>query len=81
MSSKMVEDIDPEFVKLFDDGTVVMVAKIGGGTVGKMYDGSWWYNVYSSGEILSRGTDYYSGTPQPHWLVAKFVHEYFMEEI
>lgn len=70
----------PEYVELFDDGTVVMVSKVGGGTLGKAYEGWWSYLVFAEGEVLCKGDDFHVGLPYKHEYVAHLVNEWFMED-
>jgi hypothetical protein len=45
----------------------VEVEKLGGGVLGKTYEGKWRYKVYDlKGELLAEGRDMYSERPVSH---------------
>lgn len=74
MSYTDLRDFSCEFSVPAGEGVVVQVEKLGGGTVGKSYDGDWRYIVTRNGEEVSRGQDYRSGLPVTHleaaWSIA-----------
>ena len=56
----------------------VSVSKVGGGTVGRTYSGSWHYLVSDlSGEVIARGSDYQSYFPSSHQGVALVIAQEF----
>lgn len=63
-----------------EDGSEVKISKVGGGTFGEVYDGSWHYHYVSAdGEIVKRGTDYVTRFAVDHANVAIQVAEFFAE--
>lgn len=62
-------DFFPEYTRELTDGTLVEIEKVGGGTVGRSYDGNWRYRVtYADGDQTfswDRG-DLHTGTPKTH---------------
>lgn len=60
------EDFDSEYAAT-RDGVRVEVEKIGGGTVGQKYAGTWRYVArYADGELIACGNDFYCPTPITH---------------
>jgi hypothetical protein len=53
------------------------LSKLGGGTVGQSYTGTWCYDVTIDGELVTSGNDLESGTAHTHeemaWLLAEFL--------
>lgn len=60
------------------DGLSVAIEKLGGGTVGQKYTGTWRYVVTNAAGIeVARGQDCETGMPHTHAWVARFVAEEF----
>lgn len=77
MSYRDLRDFAEEF-KTDVDGLTVMIEKLGGGTVGNAYTGTWRYIVLSeSGTEVARGQDMETGMPHTHAEVAEIVAENF----
>jgi|SRR5690242_116763 len=68
-------DFNPEYM-MVTDGVRVEVEKIGGGTVGKAYEGTWRYCAHEDSVLLGCGDDFYSGTPMTHRQVARVVLDF-----
>lgn len=95
MSYTDLRDFESELSKIFEvEGLTlghetaflqVGIEKLGGGTLGKAYTGTWRYIVtmttnhpHAPQEVeVGRGQDYESGTPQTHEQVADAIHEIF----
>lgn len=62
-----------------DVTTRVHVSKIGGGTLGKAYDGAWEYAILqrhvSGWDVIASGSDITTGTPKAHADVAQMIIE------
>lgn len=59
------------------DGYTISVEKIGGGTVGKAYAGTWAYAVTdSTGAEIVAGTNLYTGMPKTHAEAALIVIDF-----
>lgn len=56
----------------------ISVSKVGGGTVGRAYEGSWEYLVTTAnGSIVVKvGDDLYTGTPKTHHEAAVILAEF-----
>lgn len=55
----------------------VYVYKVGGGSVGRSYDGFWGYRVTRGEQVCGEGEDFATGTPHTHADVAAMVAEFF----
>ena len=62
-----------------DDGATVLVAKVGGGTIGRAYDGAWHYS-YTLDDRHEVGSDLVTGTPCNHIDAAHLVAEFMADE-
>jgi hypothetical protein len=61
-----LRDFYPEYSTVID-GWIIEIEKLGGGTIGKSYDGHWRYIVTDAfGEEITRGQDLYTGAPATH---------------
>jgi hypothetical protein len=80
MSYTDLRDFDPEAMYEFPDGAKVEIEKLGGGTVGESYTGTWRYRHTDSDGVVEQGQDLEVGSPHTHAQVAKVVAEYFSEE-
>lgn len=61
------------------DGVTISIEKVGGGTIGKKYAGTWNYD-YSGPDASETGTAC-TGTPKTHAEVAFMVHEYYLPKL
>jgi hypothetical protein len=55
------------------EDVTVRVAKVGGGTLGKKYEGFWLYTVEADDEFKAWGEDFHTGTAHSHKYVAKMI--------
>ncbi|MFE6739848.1 hypothetical protein [Streptomyces tubercidicus] len=58
----------------------VQIEKLGGGTVGESYTGTWRYIVSRAGQEIQRGQDLECGTPWTHTEAARFIGCQFTDE-
>lgn len=79
MSYTDLRDFSCEFTGPVGD-VWVQVEKLGGGTVGKAYDGKWRYIVTRNGEEIERGQDFESGTPMTHERAKYVIGSQFSDE-
>lgn len=75
----MTCDSDFEYIAS-DDTVTILVAKVGGGTPGEAYDGSWYYRLDMNSETVRHGDDYSTGTPQTHAEVARAIADFVRED-
>lgn len=73
-----------EYATMLKDNTTrvrVHVSKVGGGTLGKAYDGTWEYAILlravGGWEVIASGTDIETGTPKTHGQVAAMIAEQY----
>lgn len=55
-----------EYKTTLYDGTVVKVAAVGGGTIGRKYSGAWYYSVKVPGSPAVHGDDFVTNTEHTH---------------
>jgi hypothetical protein len=57
-------------------GTHVMVeiSKVGGGTVGRRYQGLWSYRITANGKVIAKGDDLRTGSPARHEEAARIAY-------
>jgi hypothetical protein len=66
---------DAEFTDTSEDGEIIEIMKVGGGTPGREYDGAWLYKVRDKDyDVVTRG-QVNTGTPHTHAYVAAMVAE------
>lgn len=73
---------DPELIEattLLSDGRIVELYKIGGGTLGRAYEGYWGWRFVSRDRTES-GIDLYTGTPATHDTAAGIVLDHFADD-
>lgn len=59
----------------------VRVSKVGGGTVGRAYEGTWIYRVtYVGGPLMVEGDDLRIGTPKTHRQIVEIVMDFLAEQ-
>jgi hypothetical protein len=68
-----------EFGEAMYDGSTVLISKVGGGTLGRAYDGYWHYSV-SRRDRHMVGSDLYTGSPTTHYSAARIAHDFFTQE-
>lgn len=65
----------------WDADVTVELSKVGGGTVGKAYEGVWVYRVSDADDsTLMEGADLHTGTPKTHAEVALIVYDFYEAE-
>lgn len=81
MSYTDLRDFEAEFEMFTDGGLFVQVEKLGGGTVGREYSGTWRYVVSNAdGVEIARAQDCETGMPHTHAWVADMIAGYFTPE-
>lgn len=68
---------DWEYQTVTPEGATVLVSKVGGGTLGRRYDGAWHYS-YSRRDFHTEGSDLHTGMPYSHSEAAELIAD-FME--
>jgi hypothetical protein len=82
-----VKKLDPEYSVNVDplglgEPTITLhLSKLGGGTVGQEYAGTWAYEVEIDGEVVTSGTDLSSGTHYTHSQMARVLAEFLAGDI
>jgi hypothetical protein len=80
MSYTDLRDFYPEFSTVID-GWIIEIEKLGGGTIGKSYDGHWRYIVTNAfGEEITRGQDLWTGTPKTHGDMASTLWDFLSSD-
>ena len=67
-------------VNIPDTPLWVNISKVGGGTVGKSYEGTWEYQI-TGPDVLFSNDDLRTGTPHTHEYVAALIPTFFYEEL
>lgn len=81
MSYTDLRDFTAEHTHTDDNGLTVQVEKLGGGTVGREYTGTWRYIATDSdGNEVARGQDCDTGMPHSHDHVAREIAAYYGPE-
>jgi hypothetical protein len=57
---------EAEYFERFEDDIEIFISKVGGGTIGHRYEGTWKYWWYQYGELIHHGADLTTGTPKTH---------------
>ena len=61
-----LSDFEPEMA-IVDEQNLVKIAKVGGGTLGNSYVGSWAYTITDlDGHLINYGADYVTNVPTCH---------------
>ncbi len=85
MSYTDMRDFTAEFTTKITEGGdtfTVEIEKAGGGTVGRKYDGTWWYRVLDSdGTVVTSGMDLETRTAVTHGGAAKILWGFLSEEL
>lgn len=82
MKARAVRERDMDYYEyaIEVDGVLVRLTKLGGGTLGKAYVGSWAYVVTNRlGAVLDRGSDFTTGMPRTHVETAREIAAHFEE--
>lgn len=75
----MARAFDPGLIEFHlhtDTGDQVCVYKIGGGTLGRSYDGLWGYRHTCDDVLIASGENLRTGTPKTHQDVALLVIDF-----
>jgi hypothetical protein len=80
MSYSDLRDFEPEYVTTIDTATVE-IEKLGGGTVGGKYVGTWRYRHTDANGRVELGQDLETPMPHTHREAARIVADYFSEEL
>ena len=89
-SVSRMQDRDFEFLiqPLLPDGRrlIVRMSKVGGGTVGRAYEGRWMYRVklvrkFRPDALLAEGDDLSTGTPRTHKEAAEIAVDFVQDLI
>lgn len=77
-----LRDFEPEFTLITDDNLTIQIEKLGGGTVGKSYEGTWRYIVTNTdtGSEVRRGQNLVTGTPKTHEEAARILLDFMWDE-
>jgi hypothetical protein len=79
MSNADLRDFEPEYTATVD-GLTIQIEKLGGGTLGRTYAGSWRYIATdATGTELGRGQDFTTGTPYTHAEAAELIADHFRD--
>lgn len=73
---------DPELVEFTgraEIGEAVEIYKVGGGSLGKAYEGLWGYRVSIGNEVVASGEDLCTGMPKTHKEAARLVLEFLRQ--
>lgn len=70
---------DWEYAAVMPNGATVLVSKVGGGTLGRYYDGAWHYS-YSRRDRHREGSDLTTALPHDHALAASLVADLIEQE-
>ena len=68
-------DFAPEYVTVID-GTVIEIEKLGGGTLGRAYSGTWRCQYTPPGDVPHFTQDLTTGTPKTHAQAAVLLAEF-----
>lgn len=80
LGAAMSQAFDPDLVESLTpigEDRIVEVYKIGGGTLGRSYEGLWGYRFTRRGHQIASGTDLHAGTPKTHDEVAQIILDIF----
>ena len=81
MSYTDLRDFEAEYTHVDDYGRTYKIEKLGGGTVGESYAGTWRYIVTGEdGSELARGQDFETGMPHTHEEAARELATFFDTE-
>lgn len=70
---------DWEYAHIAPDGATILISKVGGGTLGKRYEGHWHY-AYTLGDRHEEGSDLETPTPVSHETAADYVFGFLGED-
>lgn len=81
MSYTDLRDFDAELDYWYENYGRIQVEKLGGGSIGKAYEGIWRYKAFDTkGELITLGQDFETGTPKTHEQVASILFEMILED-
>ena len=68
----------PEMYADGDEPVILIgISKVGGGTLGESYSGSWSYVITCDGITVISGSDFFCGMPHDHEYTSRQVADYF----
>lgn len=79
MENKDFEHMEQPFIPGTRNRVVVRISKMGGGTLGRRYDGRWLYRVSpvnNPRKVLMEGDDLNTGTPKTHQDVVQILLDF-----
>lgn len=80
MSYSDLRDFEPEYTAEID-GATVEIEKLGGGTLGREYVGTWRYRYTFSDGRVEKGQDCETRMPHTHaWVAHELIAPHFEEE-
>ena len=79
MSYTDLRDFEPEYSTTIA-GLHIELEKLGGGTVGRAYEGTWRYVVTDADGAEWQGQDATTGTPKTHAQVARILADFLGAE-
>jgi hypothetical protein len=81
MSYTDLRDFEIEYSYVALDGRTIQLEKLGGGTIGQAYTGTWRYILLDAeGVEVTRGQDYETHIPHTHEEAAKDLADFFDQE-
>ena len=85
MSYTDLRDFTPEYIVIVTDYMgrkyTIQIEKLGGGTFGQKYSGTWRYIVWKAGREIGKGQDFESGTAISHREAAIEILSFFTDEV
>lgn len=86
MSYTDLRDFTVEYIAIVEDSNqahkyTVQIEKMGGGTFGQKYSGTWRYIVWKNGQEIGKGQDFESGAALSHREAAEQILSFFTDEV
>lgn len=86
VSYKDLRDFTPEYIVIVTDYMdvhkyTIQIEKLGGGTFGHKYSGTWRYIVWKNGQEIGKGQDFESGLQISHREAAVQIISFFTDEV
>lgn len=86
MSYEDLRDFAPEYIGIVEDSSGVhkytlQIEKLGGGTFGQKYSGTWRYIVWRDGREIGKGQDFDSRTALSHREAAQQILSFFTDGV
>jgi hypothetical protein len=74
-------DFSPEYTYIALDGYAVSIEKVGGGTIGRVYEGTWAYLVREENLVIACGIDFESVSLMTHARAAREILDIVRDEV